>query len=51
MSLLMSFAVAFEAAGAGLLPGVICEDEYLAFVAATLHVFRTGTVAGFAALV
>ena len=29
---------------------MICEDEYLGFVAATLHMFRTGTVAGFATL-
>jgi hypothetical protein len=50
MGLLMSFAVAGKAAGTGLLPGVICEDEYLGFVAATLHVLGTRTVAGFATL-
>jgi hypothetical protein len=50
MGLLMSFAVAGEAAGASLLPGVISEDEYLGFVAATLHMFGSGTVAGFATL-
>ena len=44
--LLMSFPVAGEAAGAGLLPGVISEDEYLGLVAATLHMFGSGTVAG-----
>jgi hypothetical protein len=50
MGLLMSFPMAGEAAGAGLLPGVISEDEYLCFVAATLHVLCSRTVAGFAAL-
>ena len=42
--------MAGEAAGAGLLPRVISKDEYLGFVAATLHVLRSGTMTGFAAL-
>ena len=50
MRLLMPFAVTGEAAGAGLLPGVISEDEYLSLVATTLHVLGSGTMAGFATL-
>ena len=41
MGLLVSLAVAAQATGAGLLAGVIGEDEYLGFVAATFHVFPT----------
>jgi hypothetical protein len=50
MGLLVAFAVASQTTGAGFLPGMIFEDEYLGFVAATFHVLGSGAVAGFAAL-
>jgi hypothetical protein len=50
MGLLVSFTVAGQTTGAGLLPGVVFEDEYLGFVAAAFHMFGSRTVASFAAL-
>lgn len=50
MSLLVAFAVASQTTGTGLLPGMICEDEYLGLIAATFDMLRTGTMASFAAL-
>ncbi len=50
MRLLTALAVAGEAAGAGLLPGMVLEYENLGFVAAAGDVVRTGTVAAFATL-
>ena len=50
MGLLMPFAMAGEATGAGFLPRVIGEDENLGLVAATFNMFGPGTVASFTTL-
>ncbi len=46
----MTLAVAAETAGAGLLPRLSLEEEYLRLVAATCDVFGSRTVATFTAL-
>src|ERR1022692_1243223 len=50
MGLLMTFAVTAQTASAGFLPRPPLEHEYLRLVAATRHVFRTGTMTALATL-
>jgi hypothetical protein len=50
VGLLMSFAVAAQTASASLLARLPLEHEYLAFVAATRHMVRPGTMTALATL-
>lgn len=50
MRLGMTLAVAGQAAGAGLLPGMLLEYEYLRLIAAARHVVGARTVTSFTSL-
>src|SRR5450432_1048958 len=50
MRLRMTFSMAAQAAGAGLLPGMLLEYEYLRLIAAARHVVGARTVTSFTSL-